>query len=156
MWLDVSHLLCIRHGARWAWGVGVGPPSACNMPVHSMCDICSHLGEGRFKRIWCQKFKIVMHVEIFYSVSSGLTSGCTSGRQCCTLYKMFRILSVFWGRSDRFWGCLCHWSSNWTPRASLDWDSGVLIATNSKISKLFSKKTNCRHLDVNSSQYKLR
>ena len=25
----------------------------------------SHLGEGRYKRIWYQKIKIVMHMEIF-------------------------------------------------------------------------------------------
>ena len=34
------------------------PPPACNRPVHSKCDMSSHLGEGRSKRIWFQKFKI--------------------------------------------------------------------------------------------------
>ena len=40
------------------------PPSACNRPGHSKCGMFSHLGEGRYKRIWCQKFKIFNFCQI--------------------------------------------------------------------------------------------
>ena len=66
-WLDMSHLLSIRSENQGRVELGAGtppPPSACNRPVHTMCDMSSHLGEGRYKIIWCQKFKIVMHMEI--------------------------------------------------------------------------------------------
>ena len=66
-WLDISHLLPIRSENQ---GVVVGgqlphpPPSASNRPLHSMCDMSSHLDEGRCKRIWCQKFEFVMYLKI--------------------------------------------------------------------------------------------
>ena len=64
MWLDMSHLL---HTGLLQQRVGGGvpaPPPCFSDLIDNKCDTSSHLGEGRCKRIWCQKFEFVMYFKI--------------------------------------------------------------------------------------------
>ena len=53
-------------GGAGGGGAGTPPPPPCLQQacVTGPCDMSNHLGEGRYKRIWCQKFKIFNFCQI--------------------------------------------------------------------------------------------